>query len=199
MSDKLIQFYENHVEKYDNDVRSLAWGSRESQEKRFEIFSKHLELSTKSVLDVGCGLGDFKTYLGKNNIDCEYIGIDITKSMIDIAKKNHPDCRFYVGDIRQASLSNEKPDFVVASGIFNLTIEDHENFIWDSIKTMFDLAKVGIAFNIMSVNAPIKNDDNFYADPVEYLEKCLEISKFSMVDHTYMIHDFTVVMYKNEK
>ena len=41
---------------------------------------------SETVLDVGCGLGDFYRWLNTKHNNINYTGIDITTSMIDIAK-----------------------------------------------------------------------------------------------------------------
>ena len=43
-------------------------------------------LSGKKVLDVACGPGHDVSYLNKKGLDC--IGIDLSKEMIKLAKKN---------------------------------------------------------------------------------------------------------------
>src|SRR4030042_2838585 len=95
----LIDFYAGNVNRYKNDIKSVAWGSRESQEKRFEVLSQIALLNGKTVLDVGCGLGDFYIWLKRKYSDIRYTGIDIIPSMIEIALKNYPEARFYVQDI----------------------------------------------------------------------------------------------------
>lgn len=85
--EKNITFYSALVEKYGINVKSLDWGSRESQELRFKILSQLTDLNAKSILDVGCGLGDLYGWLEKNNIKTNYKGIDITPKMIEKAKE----------------------------------------------------------------------------------------------------------------
>jgi ubiquinone/menaquinone biosynthesis C-methylase UbiE len=46
--------------------------------------------------DFGCGNGRIYEIIEKN---VEYFGCDISKSLIDIAKKNHPEGNFVVGDV----------------------------------------------------------------------------------------------------
>ena len=49
------------------------------------------------VLDVGCGTGHHVAKLSDSDLDV--IGIDISPSMIDQAKKNYPNYNFQVGDV----------------------------------------------------------------------------------------------------
>ena len=56
---KTVAYFTGLAEKYGNDVRTLNWGSKASQKGRFAVLEKIGNLNKKSVLDVGCGLGDF--------------------------------------------------------------------------------------------------------------------------------------------
>lgn len=190
-----VGFYEKKVKKYGDDVRSPAWGSRESQEKRFETLSQITDLEGKSLLDVGCGLGDFYGWLKERYHNIRYTGIDIAPSMIKTASKKYPEVSFKVKDILE--IKREKAyDYVLSSGIFNRRIPGHKNFVKDSVRRMFELCKEGMAFNIMSQKADFKEKDEYYADPGEMLDFCLGLSRKVVLRHDYMTHDFTVYIYK---
>ena len=192
----LIDFYAGNVNRYKNDIKSVAWGSRESQEKRFEVLSQIALLDGKAVVDVGCGLGDFYIWLKRKYSGIRYTGIDITPSIIEIALKNYPGARFYVQDILE--LEHVKPtyDYVFTSGIFNRRIPRHKPFVMDMIARMFELCRKGIAFNIMSTRADFMGEGEYYADPAKMLDFCLGISRKAALRHDYMPHDFTVYLYK---
>lgn len=191
-----INFYDKNVIEYRNDIRSVAWGSRESQEKRFEILAQIAELSGKSVLDVGCGLGDFYSWLKDRYRNIKYTGVDITPSMVESASKKYPGVKFYILDILESNRVMPAYDFVFASGIFNRRMPKHKHFIKDIIVRMFDLSKQGIAFNIMSTKADFMEKKEYYADPGKMLDFCLGLSRKVALMHNYMPHDFTVFIYK---
>ena len=46
------------------------------------------------VLDLGCGNGRFYDFFKKRKVD--YVGIDNSERMIEIAKEKHPEARFGV-------------------------------------------------------------------------------------------------------
>jgi SAM-dependent methyltransferase len=192
----VINFYDENVRKHMNDIKSVAWGNRESQEKRFEILAQIAELSGKSVLDVGCGIGNFYSWLKDRYRDIKYTGVDITPSMVELALKNHPGVKFCVVDILELNRVRPAYDFVFASGIFNRRIPRHKYFIKDAIVRMFDLSKQGIAFNIMSTKADFMEKKEYYADPGKMLDFCLGLSRKVALMHNYMPHDFTVFIYK---
>jgi SAM-dependent methyltransferase len=56
------------------------------------------------IADIGCGTGHHTTHLSKKNLNV--IGIDISPSMINKAKKNYPDANFKVGDALDNGLFN---------------------------------------------------------------------------------------------
>ena len=198
MFDEIISFYDDNVSKHGNDIRSVAWGSKESQENRFLVFSEMTDLEGKDILDVGCGLGDLYGWLKSRFKSFNYTGVDITSSMIDEASKSYPDAEFKVQNINEIETAEPLYDLVFASGIFNRKIADHEAFVKETIKSMFSLCRIGVAFNILSTKADFFEEEEYYADPDVLLDFCKELSKKSVLRHDYMPHDFTVYLYKGD-
>ena len=59
----LLSLYEDRFEKYGNDVKTVGWGSIEDQNLRFDMLFRGININNKSILDLGCGLGDLVNYL----------------------------------------------------------------------------------------------------------------------------------------
>ncbi len=192
----IVDFYEANVKKHKNNIKSPAWGSRKSQEKRFEILSQVADLEGSSLLDVGCGLGDFYGWLKNRYKAFDYSGFDITPSMVDLARSNYPGIKFEVCNILCREKVKPAFDYVFSSGIFNRKISFHKQFIKDVITKMFDSCKKGVAFNIMSKNADFKLKNEFYADPAEMVDFCFKLTGKIVLRHDYMPHDFTIYAYK---
>jgi len=192
----LIDFYGQQVKRHGNGVGSVAWGSTGSQELRFEVLSRIGDLRGKTILDVGCGLGDYYSWLNRNGINADYEGIDICGDMIDQARKKHPTAKFRTLDLMGMDVIGPQFDYVLASGTFNRRVEDHERFVHDMVKRMFNLCRLGLAFNVMSIQADFKEQDEYYADPKTELAFCRSLTPNVRLDHGYMPHDFTVFMTK---
>lgn len=83
-------------------------------QKEFRFFDKTLrKYKVKSVLEIGCGSGNLaSSFLEKKY---SYVGLDLFKEMIDIAKKVCPHAKFVKGDMRNITLK-EKFDAIIISG-----------------------------------------------------------------------------------
>jgi len=87
--------YNSIADKYSR-VREKDW-------KEFNfLFDKYL-LQNDKVLDLGCGNARFYQAFKNKNVD--YLGIDVSSKLIEIAKNNHPEGRFEVSSINSI-LSN---------------------------------------------------------------------------------------------
>lgn len=176
--------------------KSLDWGSRKSQNLRFDILNGIADLKSSEILDVGCGLADFWDYLNTRNIDVKYTGIDLTQSMISHARERFPQLDLHHANILMDSTSVQY-DYVFASGIFAIMSKNSDDEIKKIILKMYKMCRKGIAFNSLSTWADHKEVDENYLDPVNMLSFCKGLSSKAVIRHDYMPHDFTVYLYKS--
>jgi ubiquinone/menaquinone biosynthesis C-methylase UbiE len=82
--------------------------SWKNYKKESEIISRFIRRYKKSpgnsLLDVACGTGNHIEYL-KRKYSVE--GLDVNRSMLNQAKRKHPDVRFYQGDMRTFRLGKK--------------------------------------------------------------------------------------------
>lgn len=85
---KIILAHFNRIyQRYgEDDVRSLSWGSDNSQQERFRVLAEIADLEGCSILDAGCGLGDLYRFLKKKVIDFQYTGYDLNANMVKAAR-----------------------------------------------------------------------------------------------------------------
>jgi len=72
-------------------------GDKKFQEKMIDKTLDFLP-STPRIIDLGCGDGRDTQYLQKKGADV--VGIDISRSMINLARKKYPECAFIHIDMR---------------------------------------------------------------------------------------------------
>jgi len=167
-------------------VKSLGWGSDYSQQKRFDILIDIGLDINDSVLDVGCGHGDFSERV-KN-----YLGIDLREDAIIMARNKYSNVRFelkYIYDI------DDTYDWVFASGIFCFI--DNSEETESIIKKMFDISKKGTAFNFLSdLTTKDRLIDMKYTKIEDILPIIYKLTNKFTIKHDYLINDFTVYLYK---
>lgn len=211
-NDRLVRHYGELYQRYGDDVRSVDWGSRESQEKRFAALVEVGPLQGASILDIGCGLGDLPAYLKQRGITARYTGYDVTPRMIKHCRSRFPDQTFLQGDplgdpVSHPSagqpadplewpLDDQSFDYVIASGIFSVHRRQPAAYLYHAIQQMYRLCRIGVAFNTLSTCATTQVPGEFHADPSDVLERCLGICPRVTLRHDYLPQDFTVYMYK---
>ncbi|OGI09245.1 MAG: hypothetical protein A2Y40_08840 [Candidatus Margulisbacteria bacterium GWF2_35_9] len=194
--EQILKFFDSTISQYtSDDPFVVGWGSLDSQIVRFKVLADIGDINNCSILDLGCGVGDLYGYLEQTASGIDYYGIDFHPEMIKMAKKKYPAARFENISLEDV---HEKYDYVFVSGAFNLLIEDNENYIKNWIIKTHNMAKKGVAINLLSKYAPLdkKYYNLCYYDPLYVLDFC--IKKFGKVNlkHDYLPHDFTIHIYK---
>jgi len=157
-----------------------------------------------SILDVGCGFGDFFRYLLERFPDFtgHYKGIDILDDFIEECKGNIKDGRaeFDTQDLLNSNeIKGDSYEFVVASGTFNLKIgEKHRKFVAAMLEKMFKVCSRGVAVNFMSTYVDYVNESSFHASPEEIFSLAKSFTKRVSLRHDYMPYEFTVYIYKDD-
>ena len=190
------RWYEDKVRRFGFDHRGLGFRTRTSQEKRFEALLALGDFHGRHLLDVGCGFGDFLSFLVNRGIQPIYTGIDLCEPMVARGRERFGSIgRFVVADALDYE-PDEPYDYVVASGIFGLEAPGARNRIHPTVARMFDWARLGVAANFLSRRSPTPAESRVYVDPAEMLELGLSLTPAARLDHTYLPNDFTLLLYK---
>jgi len=189
---EIINFNAILSDMFSQHPKTLGWYSCHTQETRFNILMGIGDWSNKTVLDVGCGHADLFKHIPSS---VNYTGVDIDPTRIKIAKQKYPTANIFVLDILDETIDSQF-DYVVASGIFSSPTSHHTEWMWANINKMFELCKIGIAFNFVTIHAKHKLDDYIYRDPNEILKYCESISSNVILKQEYLNNDATIYMYK---
>ncbi|MBN1562046.1 glycosyltransferase [candidate division KSB1 bacterium] len=91
----------------------LKWKKRNKYyHSLLEKYYQHLIPEGKKVIELGCGTGELLAAVKPSY----GVGIDFSKNMIELAKKQFPDLEFFVMDIEQLSM-NQKFDYIIISDL----------------------------------------------------------------------------------
>jgi SAM-dependent methyltransferase/RimJ/RimL family protein N-acetyltransferase len=178
--------------------RALDWGSESGQRRRFEMLAAIGIGDGASVLDVGCGLGDFNSWLIRAGRDVRYTGLDVTPALLERAAANHPDSEFVLASILDPGvLEGRSFDYVVASGLFYTYRSGGYDWMRAAVEAMWARTGRGLAFNSLSTWAPEAESGEFHADPGQVLALCRRLSPWLDLYHAYHLRDFTVHMFRH--
>ncbi len=193
-----LEFWNGQADKFGDSFKTLAYGSKETQSRKFKILTEIGDLQNKIILDVGCGFGDLYEYLKSCGIDVEYHGVDISPKIIEIAKIKRPNINVDVEDILVTS-AQEKYDYVMSTGFNCRKTGNNEMLEKLMIKKMFKLCKLGVAVGLQSKYSPDydPNSRGYFSSPEDLFNYCMsEITRWVILRHDYMPHDFTLYLYK---
>lgn len=199
--DQLLAFYNYHLQKFGDRPEALRW-TPQGQLRRYhslaEIASPE-ELRNATVLDYGCGTGDFYRFLKRRGIEVRYTGVDMNPNFVELAKGKYPECRFLVMDINE----EEDPlegyyDYIVICGVFNYLVPGVKEDLLTTLTTLFKHCNKGLALNALSSHTPIKDPELNYTSPEEMVKFSLEnLSPYLALRHDRVQYDFTLYTYTN--
>ena len=200
-----IKRYSDRFYKLGKDVKTLGWGSTEQQEYRFsQTLLNGIEFNEKSILDIGCGFGDYLHFLMRNfnqkEILGSYSGYDINPDLIQEAKKNVPgglEVNFEVVDILKNKSTVPIANIGVMLGVLNFNLKDQaDNLAYSKqvIANAFSHIDETLIVDFLSTNLTSdypKEDFVFYHDPQEILEFAL-----TLTDNVKLVHDYLPIPQK---
>jgi SAM-dependent methyltransferase len=195
-------YYEPKLCQASDDYAILGWESQEAHALRFQVFFDSVELSGKSILDVGCGLGNLYGFLESRGISFDYLGADILPEMILKAVQHYPKARFIHADVfSDPSIKDGSFDVVSSSGIFNLNLGNNHEFLSMAFARLIRIARESVVFNLLHTRSTDKDEKTyFYFHPDEVMEiiaPSLPEGTSVRIVEEYLPNDFTVVCTKN--
>ena len=188
--------YAKRTAEFGPTAQALGWRDREQQELRFQILAEIGDLDGKSVLDVGCGFGDFYDYVAAQGKQVDYVGVDISPDLLAVARERHPQARFEERDILMEPMQ-EHFDYVIESGVFNHILRDNEGFVRQMLASMFEMSRVGMAANMMTTHVDYQEEQLHYYDPDEYIDYCKTLSPHVAIRQDYPLYEFTIYTYRS--
>lgn len=204
----ITNYYKECLEKHGDNHLGLGWPNYEDTFVRHEIMLGLIKNNYEcSILDFGCGLGDFYRYIKSQGVGgkwFDYTGLDINPKHIEHCKQKHSRGYyddFICQDIFEQDLKNNY-DYIVCNGVFtikrNLSQEEMMFYMLDTLDKLWKKCNKGLAFNTMSTNVDWKRDDLFHVDlgEMSWIIKDRYTSNFE-VKHGYGgLYEQTYYLYK---
>jgi SAM-dependent methyltransferase len=193
-------YYSSKLALHGTTAQGVDWNGQASHDLRHRQFLRLLNGALDaSVLDLGCGFGDFLRFLRAEGHRGPFIGYDVAPNMIAEASRLHgegADRQWRVG-----AMPKETADFAIASGIFNVKgdvpTETWARYVHDTIDVLAQAGRRGFAFNVLSISSdPERRAANlYYSDASEMLSWCLlRYGRAVALLQDYGLYEFTVIV-----
>jgi len=181
-------FYQNNYDTYGVSAEGVAWNSMQTQKRRFSAIASCLgNVKNDTLVDAGCGFGDFYLYLKeKNNLPKTYIGLDLCEPMVKEAKVR-TSCKIVQRDILKQTIP--MADWYVASGSMNLLTRMETRIF---IQRCFEKSRKGFVFNLLCGKE--QEGEFSYWKPYDVVELCKSIAAKIALKEGYLDGDFTVIL-----
>jgi len=176
---RIERYYSAKIARHGPTPAGVDWTCEPTQQLRFVQMLRMCNMKEPlSIDDWGCGYGALLGFIGKRYPDArvDYVGIDLSPAMIGQAKalwERKQNAAFHTGDC-----SPRVADFGVASGIFNVRIDEPlalwEHFVAHTLRKMAQSSRIGIAVNFLSPLPPdIESKPELYRpDPKQWVAFC---------------------------
>ena len=195
---RIAAYYDHLVDQYGHDPRASDAAKQESLDVRYRALAGVADLKGKSVLDVGCAMGDFGAYLHEHHHVKSYLGVDISQRMIEEAAKLHPHLTFKNMNVLDME-ETEQFDVVFAEGIFYLLGDDAEEKTKTLVKKMFALSKEAFACSAISSWHPHQDPSEYYVDPAAFIDFAHHLTPYVTMRHDYHHGDCTYSLYRAQR
>lgn len=202
---KIVSHYEDCLEKHGDTHLGVDWPNQADALTRYQVMLdvvREQETSKVSLLDFGCGASHLYDYILANEINhIEYSGLDISEKFVQLSRDKYPHLNYYCTDILQSSAELPVFDYVVMNGVFTEKRELSHDEMWDYFRQMilkiFQYARAGIVFNVMSTHVDWERDDLFHLHfdkLTTFLVK--EVSRDFVIRHDYHLYEYTTYVYR---
>lgn len=166
-----------------------------TQRTRFEAFVRQHQLDGRRVLDLGCGVAAFYEHLRQREIDCDYVGFDLSPEMVDLCRRRYPGVSFVSGDIVEWG-DPQCVDFSVAFGIHNVRFDDGWDILERVTRRQFELTRVAAHVSLLTDRFA---DFGERAQPwpaEKVLSLALDITPYVRLEHDVLPNDFSITLYR---
>ena len=179
LNTETVRRYARRLEERGPGAYALGWGKARYQTLRFQAAARALEpgdLLGRSVLDVGCGLGDLYEFLAAAKLKpARYLGLDINASLLQMAAAKLPQCRFEGRDLLLNPFAAPVADTGLMLGVINFKLKRHQEYARELIRRAFSAVRSTLLVNAIS---DVHNED-YPREPFIHYHKPAELLAFA--------------------
>lgn len=200
----LCTYYDQCLATHGDTAKGAGWPNEADRQTRFAVM-RHLAPGgvMNDVCDLGCGTGAFLEHLVEAGVKPgRYVGLDISRAAIAAAQAKHGAAAFALHNVLEYPAPVAAPfDYVVANGLFTVRASISQAEMWrfmtSAVTNMWKMARVGIAFNVMSAVVDWQREDLFHVPCDTLLEVLYSIAGRRVILRAdYDLYEYTAYVYR---
>jgi SAM-dependent methyltransferase len=203
---EIVEHYESCLRAHGDNHRGVDWPNADDARTRYRVMLEVLRQSATTpvrLLDLGCGASHLYEYLRETQrFDIDYTGLDLSPEFVRLCRQKFPNRPYLCVDVLDPAASVPEFDFVVMNGVFtekrSLSFDEMWRYVQAMLMRAFELASVGMAFNVMSKHVDWERDDLFHVPLdvlAEFLTRC--VSRHYVIRNDYGLYEYAVYVYHN--
>lgn len=192
----VVKRYQQRIAEHGTTFASLNSGSEAKQNIRHEVHASALRGAKPSILEIGCGIGDFYKYLARHQRACSYFGYDIVPEYINQCHGLYPEASFEQRNIFQAGIDGIY-DTVVMSQVLNNRYQRSDNIqvMKCALELGFEHTRVSVSVDMISSYVDFQNPELFYYSPEDIFRLAKSISPRVLLRHDYRAFEFCIQLF----
>lgn len=204
----LIDHYEQCLAKHGDSHLGVDWPNAADAETRYRVMLDVIKAPHDchlTLLDFGCGAAHLNEYLRRHaRDDIGYMGVDASARFIELSRRKFPATSFYCVDILTEDAQLPEADYIVMNGVLTekrgMSFDEMSQYMSRLLPRVFSFARVGLAFNVMSLHVDWQRDDLFHV-PFDMLATFLRsnLSRHFTFRADYGLYEYTAYVYREPR
>ena len=201
----IVRYYESCLARHGDTHRGVDWPDVRDAETRYRVMTEVIRRHDAPVtlLDFGCGAAHLYEWMLRQGLTgVTYSGLDLSLKFVELSRRKFPDQTFYQADLLTDPDGIPTFDYVVMNGVFTekrqLTYPAMLEYLQQLVRAVFEKARIGIAFNVMSKHVEWERDDLFHV-PHDTLASFLtrHVSRHFVMRNDYGLYEYTTYVYRS--
>ena len=191
----IVERYGKRFAEFGVDLRTLNPGKY--YEPQHAVHASVGDLHGKTLLDIGCGFGDYYAYLRGRGIGVRYVGYDFIAPFVEAGRERFPEATFAVKDVTRDPIEHEA-DYAVMCQVFNNRYADSDNtaVVKAVVRKAFAAARLAVSVDMLSTYVNYRDEKMAYFSPEEMFAFGKSLTPYVRVQHDYAPHHFTLFLYR---
>jgi SAM-dependent methyltransferase len=208
----IVAHYESCLEQYGDTHHGVDWPKAEDVATRYRVMidvmrpedvaASRASGRKLSLLDFGCGASHLYEHMRARGFEhVEYAGLDLSEKFVALSRRKYPANEYFCLDVLDDEARLPEFDYVLMNGVFTekkgLSFDEMFAYFKRLLVKVFALARVGVAFNVMTKHVDWERDDLFHL-PFDTLAAFLkkELTRHFVFRNDYGLYEYTTYAYR---